>query len=82
MKFPANIGNTTEKAVFQTADLLWQDVAGMVEQLIAAPEENCVYAVLKSGVSGNAVVAVKTPTEPSCGATTFGWPISIPMRTS
>lgn len=59
MKFPANIGNTTEKAVFQTADLLWQDVAGMVEQLIAAPEENCVYAVLKSGVSGNAVVAVK-----------------------
>ena len=31
----------------------------MVEQLIAAPEENCVYAVLKSGVSGNAVVAVK-----------------------
>ncbi len=59
VKFPANIGNTTEKAVFQTADLLWQDVAGMVEQLIAAPEENCVYAVLKSGVSGNAVVAVK-----------------------
>lgn len=59
MKFPANIGNTTEKAAFQTADLLWQDVAGMVEQLIAAPEENCVYAVLKSGVSGNAVVAVK-----------------------
>lgn len=59
VKFPANIGNTTEKAAFQTADLLWQDVAGMVEQLIAAPEENCVYAVLKSGVSGNAVVAVK-----------------------
>ena len=24
----------------------------------------------------------RTPTEPSCGATTFGWPISIPMRTS
>ena len=59
MKFPANIGNTTEKAAFQTADLLWQDAAGMVEQLIGAPEENCVYAVLKSGVSGNAVVAVK-----------------------
>lgn len=59
VKFPANIGNTTEKAAFQTADLLWQDVAGMVEQLIAASEENCVYAVLKSGVSGNAVVAVK-----------------------
>ena len=53
VKFPANIGNTTEKAAFQTADLLWQDVAGMVEQLIAAS------AVLKSGVSGNAVVAVK-----------------------
>lgn len=82
MKFPANIGNTTEKAAFQTADLLWQDVAGMVEQLIAAPEENCVYAVLKSGVSGNAVVAVKNATEPSCGATIFGWPISTPMRTS
>ena len=59
VKFPANIGNTTEKAAFKTAELLWQDAAGLVEQLIAAPEENCVYAILKSGVSGNAVVAVK-----------------------
>jgi hypothetical protein len=59
VKFPANIGNTTEQVSFSTAELLWQDTKGLVEQLIAAPEKNSVYAVLQAGVSGNAVVAVK-----------------------
>lgn len=57
VKFPANIGNTADKAKFISVSLVWQDAQGLVKSLIPAPEEGCIYAVLGEGISGNALVA-------------------------
>ncbi len=47
-------GNTTDKADISSVQLLWQDKAGMVEDLFTKGEY--VYVKLAAGVSGNAVV--------------------------
>lgn len=59
VKFPANIGNSSEKASFTTAELLWQDTQGLVSSISADTENGAVYAMLAPETSGNAVIAVK-----------------------
>ncbi len=59
VRFPANIGNTSEKVSFTAAELLWQDTMNLVTSVTADPENAAVYAVLSPEVSGNAVIALK-----------------------
>ena len=59
VKFPANYGSTSDKVTFETASLVWQDAVGLVENIDVEPADNYVYAALKEGISGNAVIAVK-----------------------
>lgn len=69
VKFPANIGNTSDKADVASAELLWQDVNGLVKQVIPDSENGCIYAVLGEGSQGNAVVAAKK----SDGTVSWSW---------
>ncbi len=59
VKFPASIGNTSEKASFTTAELLWQDNQGLVSAVNASPDDGTVYVMLSPDKSGNALIAVK-----------------------
>ncbi len=59
VKFPANIGNSAEKASFESASLVWQDKKGIVSEIIAQPEQGTVVAVLNPEIDGNALIAVK-----------------------
>ena len=58
-KLPAYKGVSSEKLDFASADLVWQDSKGLVEDLVADPANGVFWVVLAKGVSGNAVVALK-----------------------
>ena len=58
VKIPANIGNTSEKAAFTEAGLLWQDAQGLVSSVTADSENGAVYVLLAPGKEGNAVISV------------------------
>lgn len=59
VKFPANLGNSADKAAFATASLIWQDKTGLVSQIMAQPEEGTVVAILNPETEGNALIGVK-----------------------
>ncbi len=57
VKFPANVGNTSETVNYASVKLVWQDVKGLVNAVVPASDKGAVYADLSEGISGNAVVA-------------------------
>lgn len=57
VKFPANVGNTSEAVKYSSVKLVWQDAKGLVNAIVPASDKGAVYADLSAGVSGNAVVA-------------------------
>lgn len=49
-------GNSTEAALFDSVDLLWQDQTGMVKSVAGNSEDGIIAVALNAGISGNAVI--------------------------